>query len=40
MNQTYFETKEEEQLHDDAYYQAILDENEKHLEAIINENNG
>jgi hypothetical protein len=40
MNQTYFETQEEKQLHDDAYYQAILDENEKHLEAIINENNG
>jgi hypothetical protein len=24
MNKTYFETQEEKQLHDDAYYQAIL----------------
>ena len=38
MNKTYFETKEEKQMEDEAYYQAILDENEKHLEAIRNEN--
>ena len=39
MNKTYFETQEEKQMEDDAYYQAILEETEKHLEAIRHENN-
>jgi hypothetical protein len=37
MNKTFFETQEEKQLEDDAYWAAILDEQRKNEEAIINE---
>lgn len=34
-----FETEEDKRLHDDAYRQAILDEQRKHEEALLNEQN-
>lgn len=39
MYPAFFETEEDQQLHDDAYYQAILDEQRKYEEAILNEQN-
>jgi len=39
MNQEYFKTEEELLIDQQARYDAILDEQRKHEEAILNESN-